>query len=706
MGHCSDPLLPRFVVLGSGENEELDSRHKESRLTGQQSQCAGRLELKYGDTWGTVCDTNFDVNDAAVICRDVGCGPLKRIEPEAHSKEVPKIWDKEIQCKGNESQLFYCPPALSGKDCKTNRIVSVACSVKKGSFSSLRLVNGSDGCSGRVELRRGDTWEAVCDSHWDLEEANVVCSHLDCGYAKDTLSASYFGNGSGPLWPSEFECKGTEPYLWNCTVSSERQRHCDYKTTAGVVCSADNWHVRLADGESRCDGRVEVYYNRTWGSVEDEEWGLQDAQVICRQLGCGEAIEAYNSTNYGQGKGPVWLRDVHCIGNESHLRHCDVSQLNLSLNASGGVGVLCSEHIHLRVVSAGSQCAGRVEAYYMGSWGTVCDDSWDLAEAAVVCKQLDCGPAVEATVSAHHGQGAGPVWLDDLQCRGNESLLWDCASGGWGQHDCRHKEDAGVICAEFKQLRLVSEEYECAGRLEAFYNGTWGSVCSNNMLRPTVAVVCRQLDCGDTGKTASSGQFGKGPGPKWLDNVKCHGNELFLWQCPSLPWGQNKCVDGEEAGIICSEQRRKRTLKREGPCPEDGSDTQCSEKDHVRLAGGESRCSGRVEVWFNASWGTVCDDSWDIRDAHVVCKQLNCGAAASALSEAHFGKGTGSIWLDEVNCRGTELSLLDCRTGWDKPDCDHKEDAGVICADALLTTMSTLQANRRTGNVPDCPYGL
>ncbi|XP_064423077.1 scavenger receptor cysteine-rich type 1 protein M130-like, partial [Latimeria chalumnae] len=155
-----------------------------------------------------------------------------------------------------------------------------------------------------------------------------------------------------------------------------------------------------------------------------------------------------------------------------------------------------------------------------------------------------------------------------------------------------------------------------------------------------------------------------------------------------------------------TEQRRKRTLKREGPCPEDGSDTQCSEKDHVRLAGGESRCSGRVEVWFNASWGTVCDDSWDIRDAHVVCKQLNCGAAASALSEAHFGKGTGSIWLDEVNCRGTELSLLDCRTGWDKPDCDHKEDAGVICADALLTTMSTLQANRRTGNVPDCPYGL
>ncbi|KFZ69331.1 Scavenger receptor cysteine-rich type 1 protein M130, partial [Podiceps cristatus] len=81
------------------------------------------------------------------------------------------------------------------------------------------------------------------------------------------------------------------------------------------------------------------------------------------------------------------------------------------------------------------------------------------------------------------------------------------------------------------------------------------------------------------------------------------------------------------------------------------------------------------------SWGTVCDDSWDMADANVVCRQLGCGSAVSAMSEAAFGEGTGPIWLEKVHCKGTELSLWDCPA---KPlfgkKCDHKEDAAVDCS--------------------------
>ena len=97
--------------------------------------------------------------------------------------------------------------------------------------------------------------------------------------------------------------------------------------------------------------------------------------------------------------------------------------------------------------------------------------------------------------------------------------------------------------------------------------------------------------------------------------------------------------------------------------------------------GGEDGCSGRVEVWHRGSWGTVCDDSWDMRDAEVACRQLGCGPAVSALHEAAFGMGMGPIWLEQVECRGTELSLQDC---WARPGdsgaCRHKEDAAVRCS--------------------------
>ena len=100
----------------------------------------------------------------------------------------------------------------------------------------------------------------------------------------------------------------------------------------------------------------------------------------------------------------------------------------------------------------------------------------------------------------------------------------------------------------------------------------------------------------------------------------------------------------------------------------------------IRLLNGTNEKEGRVEIYWNNQWCTVCDDLWDDIDATVICKQLGYSRGSVRVS-AFFGRGSGSILLDNVNCRGGESSIFDCnQRKFGEHDCDHNEDAGVVCA--------------------------
>eukprot|EP00057_Strongylocentrotus_purpuratus_P006349 XP_011660823.1 PREDICTED: deleted in malignant brain tumors 1 protein-like [Strongylocentrotus purpuratus] len=244
------------------------------------------------------------------------------------------------------------------------------------------------------------------------------------------------------------------------------------------------------------------------------------------------------------------------------------------------------------------------------------------------------------------------------RCDGTEGNLADCAKLGFGVNHCGHEEDGGAICysgahPNSEGVRLVGGSNNSEGRVEISYNGTWGTVCDDSWDLKDAKVVCRMLGFGDASAAPGSAKFGEGSDEIHLSVVGCDGTEDNLADCVHLGFGVHNCQHGEDAGVTCLLG--------------------------VRLVGGANEYEGTVEILHEGSWGTVCDDSWDIDDATVVCRQLGFDGALAALHEARFGPGTGEVLLEGVQCNGTEASLIDCNYWIGVHDCGHKEDAGVSC---------------------------
>ncbi len=252
----------------------------------------------------------------------------------------------------------------------------------------------------------------------------------------------------------------------------------------------------------------------------------------------------------------------------------------------------------VRLVNGPSSNKGRVEVYYDGEWGTICDDRWHFRDGDTICKQLGYEYAENVYFSAKYGEGTGPIWIDEISCQSYSQSILECEHDGWGEHDCKHREDASVDCkrkvpVKPKELpiRLSCPEVSscgscqvCAqktfpnsndcevqsaveGIVEAYYNDEWHPVSSDGWDMSSANVVCGELgyplamsiptmeELWCNWNTLESSCFGSGMDPNlledcqsdaqfrtrmrsaWIRELECSGMESRLLDCYFKEWG-------------------------------------------------------------------------------------------------------------------------------------------------------------------------
>ena len=278
------------------------------------------------------------------------------------------------------------------------------------------------------------------------------------------------------------------------------------------------------------------------------------------------------------------------------------------------IGFLSFFHLAVRLVEGNALNRGRVEILHNGVWGTICHDYWEMPDADVLCRQLGFEGALVALRSAAYGKGTGEIWLDDVDCKGNESSISQCGHKGWGIRNCDHSQDASVICIPignllkldvrginrnccvigqtcdnrqvktnakqknyfhfvfnyfcrsdliflFPTVRLSEGAFSHKGLVQVYHSRTWGWICNQGWDKQDADVVCREL--GFTKASMVYGSLEDKCDVIWMKNIQCIGNETSLVLCDHEDWKNHSCTNGQLAGVECGVPEGKSIVSKE-----------------------------------------------------------------------------------------------------------------------------------------------
>eukprot|EP00106_Octopus_bimaculoides_P023038 XP_014790480.1 PREDICTED: deleted in malignant brain tumors 1 protein-like [Octopus bimaculoides] len=612
----------------------------------------GVVEIFHDNKWGGICGKSWTRNDAIVACRSMGYLSGYVYDYKHHLRQHGFLSD--TNCNGNEQNLNDCPHGIWGFH-RCNKWAGAECSKYK-----IRLRGGNSTKEGRVEIFQKGIWGTICDRNWNDEAASVVCRSL--GYNQGVSYGGWkFGQGKGTIWFDDVTCNGDETFIDHCAKKPWSDKMaCNHSCDAGVVCLEKG--VRLVDGDSEKEGRVEIFQTHRWGNLCGDYWNNNNAMVVCRMLGhmYGIGYQIRKNVYFPPTTSSLLIQTpLNCNGSESSIFDCPVFASTRC--HFPGAYVICGD-VGVRLVDKISDNAGSIEVLLESKWRSVCPNSWNENAAFVICNML----GFEDGFGLSNLQTPQlPRYIKNLKCDGTEHSVDECLYELTGPNSCYSNTGVGVFCTMAEMRINNTVPGSSFGYLEILYNGIWGSVCSTSWSNSSAAVVCRFLGYrqGETVPHSKLHLTSRGKHQSWIDNVRCHGNESSLLSCEHSNFGRAFCRFDNSATV------------------------KCTNFVGIRLQDGRNSSEGRVEVDYKGVWGTVCFDDWDDTSATVACKML--GYRYGRATETNiFLPSKKPIWLNRVKCRGMESTLFDCpHAPWKWNHCSHRNEAGAICHNGSPPTM-------------------
>ncbi|KAL8566281.1 hypothetical protein ACOMHN_056852 [Nucella lapillus] len=676
--HCSDHKHD----MGVHCRGEVDLSHVFQRTN---TSMAGQIRLHRNGRNYFVCQTYFQEEEAAVVCSQLGYSHYRSVPQGplvAHT--LSHSWQVRPNCTGREQSLASCPMTFGPcypTTARSNVYANVHCSNEPIVTGVVAVHPTSQ--PGEVLVQVDGLQSKVCSQNWDDNAAKLYCSALGYNFGKAMGALS--GYNIFDLL-SRISCDGKTSF-GSCYPT--RNVSCDvFHKNARVYCYNDrtDFQIRLVGGAVRSEGIVEIGLKGQWGSVCDSiiryDWwtpsrATNEANIVCRSLGFvgGDAIRL--STN-GVDPVPTFIWLPRCTGRESDIRGCKLAAFNNTRKtnihgcASRPVAVRCLGEVKLEP-NATYGAVHMAVNISSSTFGLVCADGFGDEEATVTCRDLGLPYGVHLSASAFGPLSSPAIRRTNLQCSGREPELKDCNYGN-SIHYCPSQKYASVVCSKSSpnsgyRVSVGTASNSRYGRVRVQHMDHWGSVCPDNFTAGDAAVICREAGfAGGLAYNYSSGWAeGNSSGLHWLKNVGCMGQESFLTRCPRVQWGNiTGCTFTNDAAVFCYQHVAP----------------------YFHLANGTRSGAGRLMVWTERGYGSVCGRTWTDREASVACRSLGFHGGRY-LGHGVFGKATGDVLIPESSCSGDESSLWGCSLRLkgqhvqDTACLSHDYDASVQCYDKI-----------------------